>query len=50
MRHDKLGDMGHFVPMKKNVYYQRNCKWALFSKKCLFQLGNFKPTKPTTQN
>jgi hypothetical protein len=20
MRHDKLGDMGHFVPMRKEVY------------------------------
>jgi hypothetical protein len=20
MKHDKLGDMGHFVPMKKEVY------------------------------
>ncbi len=50
MKHDELGEMGHFVPMKKEDYQELNCKQAPLSNDCLFQHGNLKPEKPTTEN
>ncbi len=50
MKHDELKDMGHFLPMKKEFYQELNCKQAPLSDDYLFQDGNLKPIKPTTQN
>ncbi len=48
MRHDELGDMGCFVPMRKEVFL--GCNYSPLFKNYLFEHDNFKPIKPTTQN
>jgi hypothetical protein len=49
MRHDELGDMGHYVPMKKR-YIKSTITNRPLSKHCLLFHDNHKPTKPTRQN